>query len=150
MLVAELQGESDEGIQLAVESETEFVEAAEKVVGAIRDAEMMRDAATERARAIQDRAAMFDRRAERLRDVLMGAMVTAGQKSLRLPEATLSLSEGCPRAVILEEDRIPERYWTTKVARTLDRRALLADLKDGHVEGATLDNVKPRMTIRTR
>jgi hypothetical protein len=151
MLAKELEGEDDEGIQLAVESETGFVEAAEAVLGAIRDAETMRDAARERAKAIEARAAIFDRRQERLRTMLMGAMVTAGVKTLRLAEGTLSVSEAPATAVVTDETALPLIYQVEKTTSHPNMRMITETLRAGvDVPGAALRNGAPRLTVRIR
>lgn len=147
-LAAELQGED---LELSIASETSFLEAVEAVLGAIRDAETMAEAASGRAKAIEARADAFRARAERLRDVLLGAMASAGQKTLRLPEATLTVSEAAPTAVVTDEAALPLCYWTEKTTRRADMRRITADLRAGQdVYGATLRNMPPKLIVRTK
>lgn len=148
MLAAELQGED---LELSIESETGFKEAAAAVLAAIREAETMRDAVTERVKALEVRSDAFDARARRLRDVLMGALATAGQKSLPLPEATLTVVEQPATAVVFDENAVPLDLWRTKTTRGIDYRALAARLKAGElIPGATLNNQPPRLQVRIR
>jgi hypothetical protein len=148
MLAAELEGED---LELSIASETGFVEAAEQVLSAIRDAEMLRDAAHERAKAINDRAALFDRRQERLRDVLLGAMATAGQRKLVLAEGTLSVCDTAPTAIVTDEARLPPELVTSKITTRPDMREITRRLRAGEeILGAELRNAPPRLTVRVR
>jgi hypothetical protein len=66
-----------------------------------------------------------------------------------LPEATLSLREGLPSLTVTDETQIPVTYWREKVIRTLDKVALGDDLRAGrNVDGATLGNAQPVLTVR--
>jgi hypothetical protein len=147
-LAAELQGED---LDISVESETEFKTAVEQVLGAIRDAETLRDAALARARDIEARAAAFDRRAERLRDVLLGAMATAGQRKLVLAEGTLSVCDAAPTAVITDEAALPPELVTSKTTTRPDLREITRRLRVGQeVSGAALRNMPPKLVVRTK
>lgn len=147
-LAAELEGED---LELSISSETNFEEAIDRTLGEIKAAETLAAACRTRAKEIETRAAILNHRAERLREKLTGAMQIAGRKTMRLVEGTVTVADGSPKLVILEQDRIPDVYWCTKAERVLDRASLLADLKSGRdIAGVTLDNVRPRLTVRTK
>jgi hypothetical protein len=147
-LAAELEGED---LALSLDSETEFTECADKIVGAILDARMKKEAARARARETEGRADMFERQEERLRNLLLSAMQTAGRKTLRCIEGTVTVADGSPKLSILDTGRIPQKYWQIKTDHVVDRVSLLTDLKNGHdIPGATLDNAQPRLTVRVR
>lgn len=148
-LAAELEGED---LELSIESETGFVEAVEKVLSAIHEAEFSADVLAVRIENFRARQESFRRRAERLRDVLIGAMVTADRKSLRLPEATLTVSEPAPTAVVTDEAALPANFLRLVPAKGVpDMRLITETLRRGvSLPGATLKNGAPRLTVRTK
>jgi hypothetical protein len=85
-------------------------------------------------------------RAEKLRAIVRDAMQELGLTKLPAPDFTASLSAGRSKVVLLDEDAVPDQFFATK--RTLDKRALAAALESGPVEGATLSNPEPTLTIR--
>ena len=99
---------------------------------------------------LQDRLQRFLRRAEACRQIARDAMVEADLKTLRVPDFTLSVRVGNPGLVLTDERTVPSEYWRPEAPR-LDRAGLLNDLKRGIVvEGATLSNPAPVLSVRIR
>ena len=88
-------------------------------------------------------------RIERMKDVVVEAMDIAGEKSVKLPEATLSVRKGQPKLVVTDEYRIPDTYYES-VPKRLDAH-IKSDLIEGvSVPGAELSNSPPSLTIRRK
>jgi len=88
-------------------------------------------------------------RIDRMKSVVMEAMEIAGDKSVKLPEATLSVRKGQPKLVVTDEYRIPDTYYES-VPKRLDAH-IKSDLIEGvTVPGAELSNSPPSLTIRRK
>lgn len=99
---------------------------------------------------LQDRLQRFLHRAEACRQIARDAMVEADLKTLRAPDFTLSVRLGNPGLVLTDERAVPSGYWRPQEPR-LDRLGLLNELKRGTVvEGATLSNPAPVLSVRIR
>ena len=99
---------------------------------------------------LQDRHQRFLHRADACRQIVRDAMVEADLKKLRAPDFTLSVRVGNPGLVLTDERTVPSEYWRPQAPR-LDRVGLLNDLKRGIVvEGATLSNPAPVLSVRIR
>ena len=74
-----------------------------------------------------------------------------GERKIELPHGTASLSTGRQTALITDEAAIPDRFVKIVTERKIDKAELLAALKDGEViEGATLTNSMPSLTLRSK
>jgi len=99
---------------------------------------------------LQERLQRLIHRADVRRQVARDAMVEADLKTLRAPDFTLSVRPGGPGLVVTDERTIPSTYWQPREPR-LDRLGLLRDLKQGAtVEGASLSNSAPVLSVRVR
>lgn len=80
--------------------------------------------------------------------------LSEGMKSSEITKAddgVISVSYGKPKPllVISDESCIPEKYLSIKVSSSVDKKALLSDLKNGEqVEGASVGESKPSITIK--
>lgn len=99
---------------------------------------------------LQVRHQRFLHRAEACRQIARDAMVEANLKTLRAADFTLSVRLGNSSLVLTDERTVPSEYWRPQAPR-LDRMSLLNDLKRGiPVEGATLSNPAPVLSVRIR
>lgn len=97
---------------------------------------------------LSERQERFERREQAMR-ALMFKLLQAGElKKVELPEATLSVANGKPKVIITDVGLLADRYW--RVKREPDMRLIAETIKDRPVEGATLSNAEPHLTIRTR
>ena len=145
-------GEDDEDIiATAIEGETGLTEA---VTAALEKAEMDEAFCTGIDARISDLKARKERlkhRIGRTRESIADAMLFVGVKKLTLPTATLSVSDAPPSVVVIDEGEIPAEYWREVTERKLDKTALSKALKAGaNINGATLENLRSRLTIRTK
>ena len=66
------------------------------------------------------------------------------------PDFTVSIRQGIPSLMVIDEDAVPKTYWEPGEPR-LRRQILTHDLKRGEeVTGAALSEPQPIMVVRTR
>jgi hypothetical protein len=132
-----------------LEGATSFDEVLTRLVDAVQMSEAFADAVRVRIDALQERRQRIDRRADKIREAIATVMQHGRMTTTRLPIATLSLREGRPKAVIIEEDLIPAQFIRTRTS--IDTAAVGAMLRCGEaVPGAVLSNAEPVLTIRTK
>jgi hypothetical protein len=144
-------GEGDDEALLAdsIEGETSLLEAIDQLLLTIAESAGLAKGAQDAAETLCARAARLERRAEAARGVIEQALMIAELDKLERPAATLSLARRPPKLEVLEEADVPAEFWKTDDPK-LDRKALLAALKDGRaVPGACLANSAPSLTIRS-
>ena len=83
-----------------------------------------------RIREMQERLARIDERATKRRQIARDVMLEADIKKITAPDFTVSLRQGAPSLVVVDETAIPDRFWEPQAPR-LKRQELLAELKQG-------------------
>jgi hypothetical protein len=146
----QLGGEGDEALLMdTIEGETSLMEAIDRLLLAIADAAGLAKGAHEAAEVLAARAERFEKRAEAARGLIEQALMIAELDKLERPTATLSMVRRPPKLEVAEEADIPAEFWKLGDPK-LDKKALLAALKDGRiVPGACLSNAAPSLTIRS-
>jgi hypothetical protein len=146
----QLHGDEDEALLLdSIEGETSLLEAIDRLLLAIAETSGLAKGAHDAAGALAARAERLEKRAEAARGLIEQALMIAELDKLERPAATLSLVRRPPKLEVAEEADIPTEFWKAGDPK-LDRKALLAALKDGRiVPGACLSNAAPSLTIRT-
>jgi hypothetical protein len=144
-----LGSEDPELLHDAIEGQTDLFEIIDWLLGRLADEEEMAVAIVARADALYKRAEACTGRQKRLRDALLACMEASGQKSLRRPEATLTLSARKQGIQAIDETTLPERFWKTerKVSRSLVMQALAAGEA---VPGVLVDNGGVSLAIRRK
>jgi hypothetical protein len=100
--------------------------------------------------SLQQRMKRLSERADARRQIARDAMLEVDLKKITAPDFTISVRPGSPALVVTDEKTIPSTYWQPREPR-LDRLGLLNDLKRGvMVEGATLSNPTPVLSVRVR
>ena len=75
-------------------------------------------------------------------------MQTANLAKAELPEATLSIRQGTPKVVIINEREIPDEFM--RIKKEPDKTRIKAVMTAGEVvSGCALSNAEPSLTIRT-
>jgi hypothetical protein len=148
--LAQLGGEGDEALLMdSIEGETSLLEAIDRLLLTIAEASGLANGAHDAAEALSARAARLEKRAEAARRLIEQALMIAELDKLERPAATLSMVRRAPKLEVAEEADIPAEFWKLGDPK-LDKKALLAALKDGRVvPGACLSNCEPSLTIRT-
>ncbi len=102
---------------------------------------------------ISDMQGRLDRlqdRASKRRQIAKDVMVELDLKKITAPDFTVSLRPGTPALMVIDEDAVPKTYWEPGEPR-LRRQILAHDLKQGaEIEGATLSNPEPVLSVRVR
>ena len=78
----------------------------------------------------------LENRAKWLQKNLEVAMINTGRKKFKTNLFVFSVQKNAPSLDEFDESIVPEEFW--KIARSIDRSALLKAVKDGEVEGIEL------------
>jgi hypothetical protein len=99
---------------------------------------------------MQGRLERLQDRASKRRAIAKDVMVELDLKKLTAPDFTASIREGMPALMVINEDAVPSIYWAPGEPK-LKRQCLADDLKQGAaIEGVTLSNPEPILSVRTR
>jgi len=99
---------------------------------------------------MEDRLTRLQDRAAKRRQIAKDVMVELDLKKVTAPDFTASLRPGMPALMVIDETAVPSIYWEPREPR-LNRQGLVADLKQGtEVNGVTLSNPEPVLSVRTR
>lgn len=111
------------------------VEGYVKIIDQMRsDREMLK---TERDR-INERIKSLNNNVKRMQEVLYDTLKASGKDKVKTPLYSIWIQQNPPSVEVLDELEIPESYWIEQLP-TLDKRQLLADLKEGKkVKGAQI------------
>jgi hypothetical protein len=99
---------------------------------------------------MQGRLDRLQDRASKRRQIARDVMVELDLKKLNAPDFTVSIREGTPSLMVIDEEAVPSIYWQPSEPR-LNRQELAYELKQGaEVPGVTLSNPEPVLSVRTR
>lgn len=99
---------------------------------------------------MQGRLNRFQDRASKRRQIARDVMSQLELKKIIAPDFTVSIRPGTPSLMVINEEAVPSIYWRPSDPR-LDRQELLSDLKEGaEIEGVTLSNPEPVLSVRVR
>ena len=99
---------------------------------------------------LQERLQRLTERGAERRRIARDAMVEVDIRKIAAPDFTVSVRNGQPSLLVVDEGSIPEPYWEAREPR-LNRAGLLADLKRGmDVPGSHLSNPEPVLSVRVR
>ena len=141
--------QADEDMKLDTLEGEGFDEILAAVVEKSLEARSMADAIKSRMDALSERRSRFQRQDTGWRLLALRLMQSVELDKHQIPEATVSVTKGrqTVRITGTVED-LPEEFQRVKVEP--DKKALLDALETGPVDGATLSNGPPTLTIRTR
>jgi len=148
--IRDVIGDDEEMALVAVEGETNLIEAINAAVDRISALQDHSKAIDYRIEALKLRQSRFDRQAELIKSALQVAMGQAELRKLELPQATLSIRAVPPKVELIDEAAIPASFWKPQDPK-LDKVAILKALKDKEsVPGATLSNGGETLAIREK
>jgi hypothetical protein len=99
---------------------------------------------------MQGRLDRLQDRASKRRQIARDVMVELDLKKLNAPDFTVSIREGTPSLMVIDEEAVPSIYWQPSEPR-LNRQELAYELKQGaEVPGVTPSNPEPVLSVRTR
>jgi len=143
-------GDDDEARADFVEGQTDLLELIKVAADQLFADAALVDGIDEAVDRLKERAHRIKERMERVRTLITAAMETSAVKKIETPVATLTLKAVPPSIRVTDESAIPAVYWRQSDP-TLDRRALLAALKDGEaVAGAELSNGGVTLQMRVQ
>jgi hypothetical protein len=134
-----------------IEGQTDLFEIMDWLLDKLADEEGMEDAIAARVKSLGDRKGACQNRQQRLRDALLLCMRVSDQKSLRRPEATVSIAQRLPGLHSVDEGVLPYPFKRSETVVKIDRKAILDAIREGQsVPGVTLDNGGVALTVRRR
>jgi Siphovirus Gp157 len=99
---------------------------------------------------MQARRDRLQDRAAKRRQIAKDVMVELDLKKLSAPDFTASIRPGIPALMVIDEAAVPSIYWEPREPR-LNRQELANDLKQGtEIDGVTLSNPEPVLSVRTK
>lgn len=146
--VRALAGDDDDAFADTLDGATDAVEAASAVVRQVREAQAFAASCRALAASYTDRARGLEEREERLKGALVSFLSEIGEKSLRLPEGTISRRPGS-RLVVGQPnpDALPDSL--VRIKREPSLSAIKAALESGvQIMGLSLSNGGETLTIR--
>lgn len=145
-----LLGDADQDlVHDCLEGQTDVYEIIDWLIGKLGDEDAFVDAIDARVEALASRKQSALGRMERLRDGLRACLNATGERSLRRPEATVTLSAKKTGIAGIDETQLPERFW--KVKREVSRSAINEALAAGEVvPGVILSNGGEVLTVRRK
>jgi len=147
--IKDVIGDDEDAAADAIEGETSFKEACAAAVERLAELDAHDAAISAQIEKMRARRARLEGQADGIRAALSAAMAHAELKKLELPTATLSRRPVAPGVVVTDEAEIPSEFWKRGDPK-LDRKALLAALKDGQtIAGAALSNGGETISVRT-
>ncbi|MDF1830644.1 siphovirus Gp157 family protein [Cycloclasticus pugetii] len=98
---------------------------------------------------LSTRRKQYEAHIDRMKNYLSDGMKESG--ITKADDGVISVSYGKPKPLLVIDDEscIPEKYLAIKVISSVDKKALLNDLKIGEeVKGASIGESKPSITIK--
>ena len=133
-----------------VEGLTDLHEIIAAIIRAALADEALATGLKGRIAEMQDRLERLQDCAAKRRQIAKDVMVELDLKKITAPDFTVSIRPGMPALLVLDEAAVPSIYWEPRDPR-LNRQGLLSDLKGGtEIEGVTLSNPEPVLSVRTK
>src|SRR5262245_4249393 len=133
-----------------VEGLTDLHEIVAAIVRAALADEALATGLKGRIAEMQDRLERLQECAAKRRHIAKDVMVELDLKKITAPDFTISVRPGIPALLVLDEAAVPSIYWEPREPR-LNRRGLLNELKGGaDIDGVTLSNPEPVLSVRTK
>ena len=149
-LRAIISDDDDDLIHDTVEGETNLMDAIDAAVDRLQELEAFEGAIRYQMDALRLRRERFASQGEMIRAALCNAMSYAQLRKVERPFATVSLRTLPASVRETDPADIPSEFWKPQPPK-LDKRALLAALKDGKkVPGAELSNGGETLSIRSK
>lgn len=132
-----------------IEGETDFVRIMEKLADAYMDAVSFKGAIADRLSGLKERQDRISNKADALKALMQAALEEAQQRSITLPEATISIRAGGQTVDIINPAHLPQGFFVTEITplKAEIKKALLADEM---VPGAILVRSPDTLTVRTK
>ena len=133
-----------------VEGMTDLHEIVAAIIRAPLTDEALATGLKGRITEMQGRLERLQDCAAKRRQIAKDVMVELDIKKITASDFTVSIRPGTPALLVLDEAAVPSIYWEPREPR-LNRQELLNELKEGaEIEGVTLSNPDPVLSVRTK
>ena len=132
-----------------IEGETDFARIMEKLADAYMDAVSFKGAIADRLSGLKERQDRVSTKADVLKSLMQAALEESQQRSITLPEATISIRAGGQTVDIINAAELPQGFTATEV-RPLKAEIRTALLAGELVPGAALVRSPDTLTVRTK
>jgi Siphovirus Gp157 len=133
-----------------VESLTNLPEIITAIIRSALTDEALASGLKGRIAEMQDRLERLQDRASKRRQIAKDVMVELEITKLTAPDFSVSIRPGLPALMVIDEAAVPSIYWEPRAPK-LKRQELLTELKEGtEIEGVTLSNPEPVLSVRVR
>jgi hypothetical protein len=133
-----------------VEGLTDLHEIIAAIVRAALADEALATGLKGRIAEMQERLNRLQDCASKRRQIAKDVMVELEIKKITAADFTVSVRPGMPSLLVLDEAAVPSIYWQP-VAPRLNRQELLTELKGGaEIQGVSLSNPEPVLSVRTK
>ena len=118
--------------------EGEFYDKIDNICAYIKNQEALKAGISEEVKVLNDRKKSTDKKIDYLKKLITDSMERREVKKIETPRNRISFRKSVS-VNVLDENQIDGSYFVEKVERKLDKKTLLADLKNGvEVDGAEL------------
>lgn len=118
--------------------EGEFNTKIDNICAYIKNQEALKSGISDEIKSLNDRKKSVDRKIDYLKGLITDSMARRDVKKLETPRNKISFRKSVS-VNVLDESQIDGSYFVEKIERKLDKKTLLADLKNGvEVDGAEL------------
>lgn len=144
--------ELDEQLKLSMlEAETELFEVVRALLNENENDDGIIAALNTQVQDRVDRSLRASRRIEARKKAISSLMDCAGETTLKLPEATLSLRTLKPRPKVFDAEQLPDGFYATVTTKKPDHDAINAAFERGEqIPGVTLTNGGASLTVRRK
>jgi len=133
-----------------IEGETNLAEACVVVLEQTHEDEILIEGLAAKIAELTIRKGRMEKSVESRRGIILMAMDKAGLHTIRSPLGTMSVRDVKPKLVVMDEAKIPARFWKP-ADPTIDRAAVKAALDANEtIPGATLSNGGIGLSIRIK
>lgn len=147
LLLAFPELEEDEVLRAdMIEGQTSAFEFLSSIVRKIGSTKALCSGTADYIGELQERKERLERREHALRMLVTKIMNTAELRKAELPEATLSIANGRPKVVIVNEKEIPQEFLRIKTEPDKTRIAAAITAHE-HVPGCVMSNAEPVLRI---
>ncbi len=140
--------ESDENLADTIAGESNLPDAILATIRGAMEREDNAEAIGKRIETLKRRKDRLEAGAKSMRAMCLQAMQEAGLKKIAAPDFSLSVGQGKPKIIIVDESHIPS--WLCKTVVTPSKTMIADEIAAGHdVPGAQLGNATPYLIVRT-
>lgn len=145
-----LEAEDAQTLELALDSIAgKISEKAEAIAGLVKQFEGMAELRAAEAKRMKALADADDKRAARLRDYLLRHLQAIGTEKVETPRFRISVRQNPPSVEVYDQSQIPEEFLRLVTTTSVDKRAILDELKTSGVIVPGVDVVRGlRLDIR--